>query len=330
MEQLNDVELNDVQVSDVQARSIEKMSEQPLLANTSGSLPGLKEEDVETSFGAVHVATHGNRSKPAILTFHDIGLNHVSQFQGFFSYIDMEPLLKHFCVYHVNAPGQELGGNTRPATSVYPTMDEISETLLDVMNHFGLKRFIGFGVGAGANIIARFALNFPEKVDALFFINCISTQAGWMEWGYQKVSSFHLRGNRVTKFTEDYLLWHHFGKKTLEVNHDLVHVYKESMLKNINPVNLASFIETYIKRTDLGIKREMDPEKKKITPQFKCPVMVISGASSPHINETIVVPSLSLTSLTKNRSRASSVTSAGSAASSSQDTIESLKEQPVC
>lgn len=36
--------------------------------------------------------------------------------------------------------------------------------MLDVLLHFGLKRVIGFGVGAGANILCRFALNNPEKV----------------------------------------------------------------------------------------------------------------------------------------------------------------------
>jgi len=30
-----------------------------------------------------------------------------SCFQGFFRFADMQPLLRHFCVYHVNAPGQE-------------------------------------------------------------------------------------------------------------------------------------------------------------------------------------------------------------------------------
>jgi len=30
----------------------------------------------------------------------------VTCFQSFFSYPEMQPLLKHFCVYHVSAPGQ--------------------------------------------------------------------------------------------------------------------------------------------------------------------------------------------------------------------------------
>lgn len=140
----------------------------------------VKEDDIETPFGNLHVAIQGDRSKLAILTFHDIGLNSKSMhgniclllvtnqknlsskfnwlcdntnancqilfsvihyemkyrilhirskfefavwyrnafnqqflditcFQGFFNFTDMQPILRHFCVYHVNAPGQEDG-----------------------------------------------------------------------------------------------------------------------------------------------------------------------------------------------------------------------------
>jgi hypothetical protein len=34
-----------------------------------------QEDDVETAMGLVHVHVQGNRQKPAILTYHDIGLN---------------------------------------------------------------------------------------------------------------------------------------------------------------------------------------------------------------------------------------------------------------
>ena len=34
-----------------------------------------QEDDIETPFGNMHVAIQGDRSKQAILTFHDIGLN---------------------------------------------------------------------------------------------------------------------------------------------------------------------------------------------------------------------------------------------------------------
>lgn len=38
----------------------------------------------------------------------------ISSFQAFFNYIDMRVLLENFCVYHVNAPGQEEGAPTLP------------------------------------------------------------------------------------------------------------------------------------------------------------------------------------------------------------------------
>lgn len=91
-------------------------------------------------------------------------------------------------------------------------MEELAEQLLFVLGHFGIKSVIGFGVGAGANILARFALTHPEKVHALCLINCVSTQAGWIEWGYQKLNVRHLRSQGMTQGVLDYLMWHHFGR----------------------------------------------------------------------------------------------------------------------
>lgn len=98
----------------------------------------------------------------------------------------MRALLDNFCVYHVTAPGQEDGAPTLPEeygkrktffcrhfiigiffvdSYLYPTIDDLAAQLLFVLSHFGLKSVIGFGVGAGANILARFALNNPDKVN---------------------------------------------------------------------------------------------------------------------------------------------------------------------
>jgi len=43
-------------------------------------------------------------------------------------------------------------------------MDELAEQVYEVVTHYGIKRIIGFGVGAGANILCRFALVYPTKV----------------------------------------------------------------------------------------------------------------------------------------------------------------------
>lgn len=91
-------------------------------------------------------------------------------------------------------------------------MDELASQMEFVLSHFGLKQVIGFGVGAGANILARFALNNPNKVAALCLINCVSTPAGWIEWGYQKLNARHLRSKGMTQGVLEYLMWHHFGR----------------------------------------------------------------------------------------------------------------------
>lgn len=41
----------------------------------------------------------------------------------------------------------------------YPTMDQLADTVHAAVTFFGLKTVIGFGVGAGANILARFAVS---------------------------------------------------------------------------------------------------------------------------------------------------------------------------
>ncbi|XP_046469167.1 protein NDRG3 isoform X2 [Neodiprion pinetum] len=249
----------------------------------------IREERVETDKGTLLVAIHGNQGKPAILTYHDLGLNYISSFQAFFNYIDMRILLENFCVYHVNAPGQEEGAPTLPENYTYPSMDELAEQLQFVLGHFGLKSAIGFGVGAGANILSRFALVHPEKVNALCLINCVSTQAGWIEWGYQKLNVRHLRSQGMTQGVLDYLMWHHFGRGTEERNHDLVQVYKSYFERRVNPTNLALFIDSYVRRTDLNIVRELDPTRKKEGLTLGVPVINITGSLSPHVEDTVTL-----------------------------------------
>ena len=39
----------------------------------------------------------------------------------------MAELLPYFCVFHINAPGQEEAAEMLPDDFVYPTMDEMAE-----------------------------------------------------------------------------------------------------------------------------------------------------------------------------------------------------------
>lgn len=70
---------------------------------------------------------------------------------------------------------------------IYPTMEDLADMLDLVVDELQIKKFIGFGVGAGAHILCRYALTHPNVVDALILINCSVTQASWLEWMYHRV-----------------------------------------------------------------------------------------------------------------------------------------------
>ena len=73
----------------------------------------------------------------------------VTCFQGFFGFSEMQPLLRHFCVYHVNAPGQEEGALHLKPEYVgvffsYFCDHSYKVCLLSLMLHHGLNYFILF------------------------------------------------------------------------------------------------------------------------------------------------------------------------------------------
>lgn len=50
---------------------------------------------------------------------------------------------------------------------VFPSMDELANQLDHVLRYFGLESVVGLGVGAGGNILARFAYRQPAKVTSV-------------------------------------------------------------------------------------------------------------------------------------------------------------------
>lgn len=95
-----------------------------------------------------------------------------------------------------------------------------------------------------------------------------------------------MQNKGLTTFVEDYLLWHHFGKKTKEENIDLVHSFKQSIQSVLNPRNLALFINSYLQRTGLQIHRPDKTSSKKVQ-CLKCPTLLITGATSPHQDDVV-------------------------------------------
>lgn len=72
-----------------------------------------------------------------------------------------------------------------------------------------------------------------------------------------------------------------------ERNHDLTTVYRQYFESNVNAHNLALLIDSYIRRTDLNIERTLDPLKRKEVRTLKMAVLNITGALSPHVDDTV-------------------------------------------
>lgn len=258
------------------------------------------EERIDAGFGPILVAQQGVRFKSGsarccIVTFHDLGLNYLSNFQSFFNYHLMVPVIKKSMpVFHINAPGQEDDADDLPESYTYPTISQLAESVRTVCNYYGIKQAICFGVGLGANVMARVALNNPDLVDGLFMINPVPTAAGWIEWGYQKRNIYYLRnlhsglsqlssaekdGGSFPQCVIEYLLWHHFGT-SIDRNLDLMNIYRSFFsCQKINPKNLAMLIESYLKRDDVGIYRE--------TNEVSCSSLILCGNDSPYLEDSI-------------------------------------------
>ncbi|KOB65661.1 Protein NDRG3 [Operophtera brumata] len=131
--------------------------------------------------------------------------------------------------------------------------------------------------GLGVQIIPDPEIKPKTQVNALALINCSSSHAAWIEWAYQKVNAHALRSYGMTQSVVDYLMWHHFGRAPEERNQDLAAMYRANFSRNVNPANLAHFIDAYVRRGDLDIARD--------GATIRVPVLNVTGAMSPHIQD---------------------------------------------
>uniref|UniRef100_A0A8C9TV21 NDRG family member 4 n=1 Tax=Scleropages formosus TaxID=113540 RepID=A0A8C9TV21_SCLFO len=227
-----------------------------------------REHDVETPYGMIHVVIKGapKGNRPAILTYHDVGLNHKLCFNAFFQNEDMQEITKHFVVCHVDAPGQQIGASQFPQGYQYPTMDQLAGMLPSVVQHFGFKSIVGIGVGAGAYILAKFALIFPDLVEGLVLLNIDPNGKGWIDWAASKLSG-------LTSTLPDTVLPHLFSQEELMNNTELVQSYRQQINNTINQFNLQLFWNMYNSTAVFVISY--------LCPLRRCPVMLVVGDNAP-------------------------------------------------
>uniref|UniRef100_A0ACB8FEH6 Protein ndrg1 n=1 Tax=Sphaerodactylus townsendi TaxID=933632 RepID=A0ACB8FEH6_9SAUR len=207
------------------------------------------EQDVETVHGSVHVTMCGTPrgNRPAILTYHDIGLNHMLE------------ITQHFAACHADASGQQDGAASFPTGYMYPSMDQLAEMLPGILKQFG------------------FALNHPDMIEGLVLINANPCAEGWMDWAAAKISGW-------THAMPDLIISHLFGKDEIHNNHDLISTYRQHIINDMNPNNLHLFVNSYSSRRDLEIERPV-PGTHVVT--LECPALLVVGDSSPAVDAVV-------------------------------------------
>ncbi|PAA94262.1 hypothetical protein BOX15_Mlig002036g1, partial [Macrostomum lignano] len=248
------------------------------------SIIKMEEHVIATSYGIpLHVyMQRGTKTSGSILTFHDIGTNYRS-FLGFFNYCDMQVIADNFNVYHVCAPGHQ--DNAGPVASDgveekegllterqqfatyadgvpgkigYPSLDEIADMLQSVVAHFNLAYFVGFGSGAGSNVLCRYALKHPDKVLSLFLINPnANTDNTYYNWLFANNNAEWQRMSQglLTDSALKLLERHWFGHNSSDC-YDSIEACKQQLLSMCLP-NVAGYIKAYNDRPDLGIQRDL-------------------------------------------------------------------------
>ncbi|KAM4632827.1 protein NDRG1-like [Polymixia lowei] len=243
--------------------------------------PQITEEIVDTQYGKVHCTMTGipKANRPVLLTYHDVGLNHKSCFETLFNHDDMQEITRHLPVCHVNAPGQHEGAKTLSTEYTYPSMDQLSETLTTVIKHFGLRSVVGLGVGAGAFILAKFALNHPDLVDGLMLVNINPNAEGLMDSVAHKISGW-------THTLPDTIITHLFGKEEIQNNHDLIATYRHHIGTSMNQSNVGQFLRSYNSRGALEMERPVTGGNINVR-TLKCTTLLVVGDNSPAVEAVV-------------------------------------------
>jgi len=215
--------------------------------------------EVKTSYGICKAFIHGDLTidLPPIITYHDMGVNHVACFQSFFNYAQDSKVLHHFPVIHIDAPGQWYGAPDLAKSIDALDFEELSQGIDLVVAELGLKKVIGFGVGTGASVMLLFAKRRPELCHGLVLVNPTANAAAWTDIPYSYVGAWFGESSFYKRSMNNYFLTRYFAiRKRVPLN--ILEYFREE-LNQLNHSNVLRYYQGYLNRKDIT------EELKKVT-----------------------------------------------------------------
>ncbi|KAJ8448849.1 hypothetical protein Cgig2_011470 [Carnegiea gigantea] len=220
-----------------------------------------KEYYVKTGTGPVSVTIFGDRDKPALVTYPDLALNYASCFQGLFMCPEALSLLLHnFCIYHISPPGHEWGAASICYDASPPSVDDLADQIVEVLDHFRLGAVMCMGVTAGAYVLALFATKYRQRVLGLILVSPLCRAPSWTEWLYDKVMSNLLYFYGMCGIVKEMLLKRYFSKEirgnSFMPASDIVLACRK-WLGEQEGINVMHFLEAINRRHDIseGLKK---------------------------------------------------------------------------
>jgi len=178
--------------------------------------------------------------KTVFLTVHDVGENGRS-FMEFVDSTYMAEVKKKTVWLHVILPGQDEEDDPLPPSYHYPSLDDIAKDLAVVLDAYNIKGTVmGFGEGAGANILLRFGLLFPNRCLGLVLLDCTASNAGFDEHVLCTMYNWKESGAK---------LWHKVIKTISREKLDK----KPLTNTKLNSGNVGRYLEAYMKRDDVSM-----------------------------------------------------------------------------
>ncbi|KAL4563842.1 hypothetical protein LXL04_027890 [Taraxacum kok-saghyz] len=238
---------------------------------------GGKEHIIQTGCGSVSVNVYGDQEKQPLITYPDLALNHLSCFQAlFFCHDAASLLLQNFCIYHITPPGHEVGAAPICMDDPVLSIEDLSDQILVVLNHFRLGSVMCMGAMAGAYVLTQFAIKYSERVTGLILISPICRAPSWNEWFYNKFMSNLLYYYGISDLLKELLIHRYFSKEicgniNLEVpEKDIVRACRK-LLNERESINVWRFLQAISRRRDIT-------EDLK---SLECRTIIFVGDSSP-------------------------------------------------
>ncbi|KAL6989528.1 Protein ndl2, variant 2 [Sarracenia purpurea var. burkii] len=205
----------------------------------------------------------------------------MSCFQGLFVCPDSASLLlQNFCIYHIDAPGHELGAAVVSSDVPLLSVDDLADQVAEVLDFFGLKEVFCLGVTAGAYILTLFAMKYKERVLGLILVSPICKAPSWTEWLYNKVLLNLLYFYGMRGLLKECLLHRYFSKELRCSKHgaesDIIHTCRR-LLGDRQSLNVMRFLQAINERQDLT------EELKKL----QCKTLIFVGDCSPFHAESL-------------------------------------------